>query len=136
MMREDQEYWQRLRKDRRSNWAVGMAAIASISATVSLTALLVDGSQYQARGNPLYWLLMLPVVWWLSSLGSFEPRAVRWWKPALLTSVAIATLACFMAVGKPDWGPTAFGLGVTLLSASLSAILLRGSLVAREGPAR
>lgn len=136
MTRQDQVYWQRLRKDRRSNWAAGFAGAATIAATVSLIGLLVEGSQYQARGNPLYWVLMLPVVWWLSGLGGFEPRAVRWWKPVLLLSVIIAAIALVLAVGRADWAPEAVGFAITLLSAATSLSLLRGSLVAREGPAR
>lgn len=135
-MRRDQDYWQRLRKDRRSNWAAGFAGVATIVATVSLIGLLVEGSQYQTRGNPLYWALMLPTVWWLSGLGGFEPRAVRWWKPALLLSVVIAAIALGVAVAGADWAPEAVGFVITLLSAATSLNLLRGSLVAREGPAR
>ena len=135
-MRQDQDYWQRLRKDRRSNWAAGFAGVATIAATVSLIGLLVEGSQYQARGNPLYWALMLPVVWWLSGLGGFQPRAVRWWRPAMLVSVAIAAVALVVAVARADWAPEAVGFAITLLSAATSVSLLRGSLVAREGPAR
>jgi hypothetical protein len=135
-MRRDQDYWQRLRKDRRSNWAAGFAGLATIAATVSLIGLLVEGSQYQARGNPLYWALMLPVVWWLSELGGFEQRAVRWWRPILLLSVVIAAIALVVAVARADWAPEAVGFAITLLGAATSLSLLRGSLVAREGPAR
>lgn len=135
-MRQDQEYWQRLRKDRRSNWAAGLAAIAAIAATVSLIGLLVDGSQYQARANPLYWLLMLPVVWWVGGLGGFRANRVRLWKPVLALSVIVATLAVVVAAGRGDWGPEAAGLAITLASAGASLFLLRDSLVAREGPAR
>ncbi len=136
MIRKDQEYWQRLRKDKRSNWAAGFAAIAAMSATVSLIALFVNESQYQARGNPLYWALMVPVVWWLSGLGQFEPRAVRWWTPVLVLSVIVTIIALAIALKSRDWAPEAIGFGITCLSALISLTLRRRSLVAREGPAR
>jgi len=136
VIRKDQGYWQRLRKDKRSNWAAGFAAVATMSATVSLIGLFVSGSQYQARGKPLYWLLMVPVVWWLSGLGQFEPRAVRWWTPVLVLSVIVTAIVLILAIDSGDWVPEAVGFGITSLSAAISFLLRRGSLVAREGPAR
>lgn len=135
-MRRDKDYWQRLRKDPRSNWAAGMAALAAIAASVMLIGLLVEGSQYQARGNPLYWILMLPAVWWSTGLARFEPRPVRWWKPALLLCVAIAGAVLALAIDSGDGTPEAIGFALTLIGAVSSMVLLRDSLVAREGPAR
>ncbi|MFN3675030.1 MAG: hypothetical protein ACK4TC_03550 [Sphingomonas pseudosanguinis] len=136
MMRRDKDYWQRLRKDPRSNWAAGMAALAAIAASVMLIGLLVEGSQYQARTNPLYWILMLPAVWWSTGLARFEPRPVRWWKPALLLCVAIAGAVLALAIDSGDGMPEAIGFALTLIGAVSSMVLLRDSLVAREGPAR
>lgn len=136
MMRRDKDYWQRLRKDPRSNWAAGMAAIAAIAASVMLIGLLVEGSQYRARGNPLYWILMLPAVWWSAGLARFEPRPVRSWKPALLLCVATAGAVLALAIDSGDWMPEAIGFVLTLVGAVSSMALLRDSLVAREGPAR
>ena len=135
-MRKDREYWQRLRSDRRSNWAAGFAAIAAMAATVSLLGLCIEGTPYQARGNPLYWLLMLPAIWWVAGLVGFERNRVRLWKPALAVSLLIATLAVLIAVRRGDWGAEAAGLAITLASTAASLFLLRNSLVAREGPAR
>jgi len=132
----DQEYWQRLRKDPRSNWAAGLAAIATLAATVSLVALLVQGTHYQARGNPLYWALMLPAAWWVSGLTGFEAKYVRLWKPILLLAVVIAGAVPFAGVGRSDWSFMVGAFVVTLVTAATSLFLLRGSMVAVEGPAR
>jgi hypothetical protein len=134
-MRRDHEYWQRLRKDLRSNWAAGLAAIAALAATVSLIAVLVKGTHYQARGNPLYWVLMLPGAWWVNRLAAFEPRAVRWWRPFLLLSVVVAA-AALIATARADRRPAAVAFFITLLAAGASLGLRRNSLVEREGPAR
>lgn len=135
-MRQDWDYWQRLRKDRRSNWAAGFAAVATMAATVSLVGLLVKGTHYEARSNPLYWGLMLPAAWWVNGLAGFKPCAVRWWKPALLLSVVVATVVLIVAAGRDEWVPEAVCLALTLVGAAVSLVLRRGSLVAREGPAR
>lgn len=135
-MRRDKDYWQRLRKDPRSNWAAGMAALAAIAASVMLIGLLVEGSQYQARTSPLYWILMLPAVWWSTGLARFEPRPVRWWKPALLLCVVIAGAVLALAIDSGDGMPEAIGFALTLIGAVSSMVLLRNSLVAREGPAQ
>lgn len=136
IIRRVSDYSQRLRKDRRSNWVAGFAGIATIAATVSMIGLFVEGSQYQAHGISLYSVLMLPVVWWLSGLGRFEPHAVRLWKPVLPSSVVIAVIALTVAVENGDWGPEAVGLAMTLLGGVTSLVLFRGSLVGREEPAR
>jgi hypothetical protein len=136
MMRRDKDYWQRLRKDPRSNWAAGMAALAAIVASVMLIGLLVKGSPHQVRSHPLHWMLMLPAVWWLTGLSRFEPRAVRWWKPALLLCVVTAAIVLVLAIDSGDGMPEAIGFALTLVGAVSSMVLLRDSLVAREGAAR
>ncbi len=137
MPRRDPAYWQRLRRDRRSNIAAGLGVLAALAATLSVVALAVPGPQSVARGNPLYWLLMLPMAWWGSGLARFEARPVRWWKPVLALSCLLScgTLAMVLARGE-DSTAQAIACGVTLLAAGASLWLLRGSLVALEGPAR
>ena len=49
----DDAYWQRLRKDRRSNAAAILAALACLTATVSLISIAVGGTHYQARKSSL-----------------------------------------------------------------------------------
>ncbi|WP_260597053.1 hypothetical protein [Sphingomonas endolithica] len=137
MIRRDPIYWQRLRKDRRSGIAGILTAIALVAATVSVSMILVSGSQYEARANPLYWALMLPMAWWVNGLTAFEPFYVRSWKAVL----ALACLASGASLAidiwhDDDWTVSAVNAAVTVVSAIASMIAYRGSLVAREGPAR
>ena len=136
-MRRDNAYWQRLRKDRRSNAAVLLAALACLTATISLISITVGGTHYRSRTNPLYWTLMLPMVWWVIGLTGFEARYVRMWMPVLVlasgVSIVVASVSMY-AVGS--WTGQTIACAVTLAAAAASLLTYRGSLVEREGPAR
>lgn len=104
---------------------------------VGVSVLVVPGTQGQARGNPLYWLMMLPFAWWAVSLASYEPTPVRLLKPAqvLAPLVAIASAATATRMGEdptPFWVATA----VSAVAAVTGWLLYRGSMLEREGPAR
>ena len=137
MSRRDQAYWQRLRKDRRSNLAVIFGIVAGLVSLVALIGLLIPGSQAASRGSPLYWALLIPFAWWGSSLGGFEPRAMRLFTPSLLLwpFVAAASLAKAWSDGE---GSTAWVIALIACSACSigAAWLYRGSVLQREGPAR
>ena len=137
MRRRDNDYWQRLRKDRRSNAAAIVAALAVLAATMIVISVTVDASVAESRANPLYWLLMLPGIWWGTGLMSFEPRAVRLWKPALAVACGASAIAAFVAMrAAGTWTGQTVACGVTVLAVAASLFLHRGSLVQREGPAR
>ena len=137
MVRRDFAYWQRLRRDVPSNVAAGLAAIAALAATVSVIDTLVGGSQFEARGNPLYWLCMLPMVWWVSGLTTFAPRYVRCWGLAMLLACAASGISLVIVVWRAeDWSMAAGAWILTLATATGSRVLYRRSLLAREGPAR
>ena len=105
MRRRDKAYWQRLRHDRPSNLAALLSAVVALAATVSVIDALVGGSKSEARGNPLYWLCMLPMVWWVSGLTTFAPCYVRCWGAAmLLACMASAAAGCSRRWSmKPRW---------------------------------
>ncbi|TXN43107.1 hypothetical protein FV228_22000 [Methylobacterium sp. WL18] len=137
MIRRDPAYWQRLRKDRPSNVAAGLALVAGLAATVSVIGCLVPGPHGAARAQPLYWLSMLPLVWWANSLVRFEPRAVPCWCSTLALDCFGAGAGLAAALWRAeDWSLPALGFAVTLASAGASLVVHRDSLVAREGPAR
>ncbi|MFV0623079.1 hypothetical protein ACBY01_03580 [Sphingomonas sp. ac-8] len=137
MIRKDRDYWQRLRVDRRSSIATLLTAVAAVIAIVDLTVLLVPGTHYAARATPLYWLLIVPVAWWISELAGYEPWAVRSWKVvlALLCGVNAACFARSVVRGEV-MVLEIVSFALVQCCAAASMIAYRGSLVAREGPAR
>ena len=137
MKRRDNAYWQRLRKDTRSNAAALLAALAALAGTLTVISLTIGGTHYESRASPLYWLLMAPMLWWVTGLTSFEARHVRLWKPALALACAISVTAAYVAIrAEGTWTAQTVACAVTLLAAAASLFLYRGSLVQREGPAR
>ncbi|MBP0491981.1 hypothetical protein [Roseomonas indoligenes] len=137
MRRRDQAYWQRLRKDRRSNAAAILATVAAVAANTALLAAAFPGTHYEARANLLYLPLMLPMAWWVLGLKDFEARPVRLWRPAMAVCglVSAGSLLVHLYQGR-DWMVPAIVLGITLAAAAASLLLLHGSLMDREGPAR
>ncbi len=137
MKRRDNAYWQRLRRDKRSNAAALLAALAALAGTLTVISLSIGGTHYDSRANPLYWVLMVPMIWWVTGLTSFEPRHVRLWRPGLAlacTTSLIATAVAMRAAGT--WTGQTVACAVTLIAAAASLFLYHGSLVQREGPAR
>lgn len=135
--RSDAEYWQRLRRDRRSNAAAILAAVSALFGTLGVITALLDGPHHVPRASLFSWLLMLPMAWWVSDLTRFTVQAVRLWTMAMKLSIAGASFGLLCAITRSD------DLLVPLLNFSLAAlaavaslILRRGSLVEREGPAR
>ncbi len=137
MKRTDQAYWQRLRKDRRSNIAAGLNAVSALVATMAFIGLRIPGSQADARADPLYWVILLPFGWWGSSLGAFEAWTVRLFWPSLAAwpLIAASALAGAWRQGE-DLTLWAGSLAVSVACSIGAALLYRGSLLQREGPAR
>lgn len=68
------KYWQLLRKDVRSNAAVGFAILSGLFATLSFVDILVtEKSQIGYRGNPFYWVIVLPFALWAGKRAVFTP---------------------------------------------------------------
>ncbi|WP_019998827.1 hypothetical protein [Aureimonas ureilytica] len=134
--RSDAEYWQRLRRDRRSNAAAILAAAAALFGTLGVVAVLLDGP-HAPHASLFSWLLMLPMAWWVGDLTRFTARAVRLWTTAMLLSIAGASFGLLGAITRSDDSLIPLlNFSLAILAAVASLALRRGSLVEREGPAR
>lgn len=130
-------YWSRLRKDAPSNWAAGLATVAVIAALLSVIDLSVPGSQTESRRNPLYWGLMLPVVWWASELSGFEPRPVKTLAAVTYAAPAVAVLCLGLSYAQDRaWTLPLISAIVAGAAAIGSRMCYRRSLLYREGPSR
>lgn len=135
--RSDAEYWQRLRRDHRSNAAAILAAVAALFGTLGVITALLDGPHHVPRAGILSWLLMLPMAWWVGDLTRFTARAVRLWTMAMLLSIAGVSFGLLCAITRSDdLLIPLLNFGLAALAAVASLVLRRGSLVEREGPAR
>lgn len=136
MARTDQAYWQRLRRDGPSSWAAGLAIVAAIAATLAAIGLLVGGAGV-GRGNPLYWVLLAPLVWWASGMLGFEPRPTRLLPAVTAIAPVLAALCLALALAQErDLTPFAIAFAVALAAALGSRWAWTRSLLRREGPAR
>ncbi len=143
---EAMDYWRRLRKDKASNLAVGGLVIGALATTVSLLALVFphsDGAMHN-RGNPLYWLLMLPFALWGWDLSTFSPHSVRTMRPAMIVLPTLCGIVLIMA-GHDEDVLGGFGAGfwvtlaaflVTVIGTLVSWVFLPRSLLRTEGPDR
>lgn len=134
--RRDSEYWQRLRRDKASNFAAGAVVFAVIFALLAWIGLLVPGSQMQARANPLYWAILLPFGYWGGTLGRFTPWAVKLMCVMFLAApIAAGAALLFIMLQTPD--QTDYGIfffAASSLASATGFFLYRGSLLQREGP--
>ncbi|NPD68134.1 hypothetical protein HN018_12245 [Lichenicola cladoniae] len=143
-------YWQRLRKDKPSNLAIGGLVIGAFVTTLSLIALVFphsDGAMHN-RGSALYWLLMLPFVLWAWDLSTFSPRSVRTIRPAAIVLPVVSLLLLVIAYNS-DKGVLdsshdtdvelwlfAIAFIITVACSLLSVLALQRSLLQSEGPDR
>lgn len=133
MNRGNDPRWQRLRRDKRSGFAAFLTVIAWVPVVVAIVMLSAPASQAAARGNPLYWLLLVPFAWWGASLTRYEAWAVRSIRPTQILAPVLGFGAIMIAsyIGH-DLLPFVVA---TLLSTTCSALawfLYGGSLLEQK----
>lgn len=116
--------------------AVLLALAALLMPTVGLTTLLVEGSHIEARGNPLYWLILSMPALWAWHLMDHTPAALHTIRPGLFATPLIAggvlALAAWMRVSDT----TSYWImrGVTCILTLAGGLAYNRSLLVREGP--
>ncbi|MGI4942881.1 MAG: hypothetical protein ACRYHQ_20345 [Janthinobacterium lividum] len=128
-----------LRQEKPANWAMAGALFAMLAATMGWLAVLVPTGG-TVRGNPVFWLLCLPLMGWTNALVRFRPWVVNSvWIALLLApslSVAALVLAQHLRDADPLLGPSsrldtpvAMGviLAITLLLSAAGGVALRAS---------
>jgi prepilin signal peptidase PulO-like enzyme (type II secretory pathway) len=123
----------RLRQDRAANVGVLAAFMAALPSAVAWMGLLLPLNRAADRSNPVYWLIMLPVVFWTLAAGSFAPWAVRLLRPVLLLAPLAAALALTVAFSR-DASPAPWlaALAISVTAALIGWRAYGRSLLARE----
>lgn len=129
-------YDQRLRRDVPTGIAVLLCLFALTMPAVGLTTLLVPGPQIEARGHPLYWLILgLPAVF-AAPLMEYKPAALRMVRPALFGAPLIAGAVLAFAARVHTGTMTEYWVMLALTAALTLAggLTYDRSMLAREGP--
>ena len=132
-----QAYWQRLRKDGASNLASGALILAAIATTLAALDVLLAPSRNTDRSNPLYWAILLPVIWWATALWSFSPWAARTMRPTAIMIPLISGVIFLVVVQSGGaFMLTLVALLVAVAGSGTCLLSLPRSLLQREGPDR
>lgn len=132
-----QAYWQRLRKDGASNLASGALILAAIATTLAALDVLLAPSRNTDRSNPLYWAILLPVIWWATALSSFSPWAARTMRPTAIMIPLISGVIFLVVVQSGGaFMLTLVALLVAVAGSGTCLLSLPRSLLQREGPDR
>lgn len=134
MSRATDPRWQQLRRDKRSGLATFLTGFALVPVAVGLIMLSVPGAQSEARENPLYWLLPLPLIWWAMKIARYERSALQFIRHTQIASPLLAAgLVGVAAIRGESATPFAIATLITFVCAAAGWILYSDSMLQREG---
>ncbi len=115
--------------------AMGCAICASLSMLIGWTVIIVPpgGSM---RGNPLFWLLMAPLLVWIWFLRKSSPWAVNSVGAVLLLAPCLSTLAVFVAPisrAAAGLGEGVLDDGARRLDSPMAMLIILGVTTALSG---
>ncbi len=122
----------RLCQDQAANIASLAGLVAGLAATLAWMGILLEPNRAADRATPVYWLIMLPLVFWGSSAIRFELWALRLLRPVLLLAPIFAALALWDAPGRPtsSLAPWLASLAVSATAALVGWLAYGRSLLA------
>ncbi|MCC2978473.1 hypothetical protein LK533_17620 [Sphingomonas sp. PL-96] len=125
----------RLQQDIPTGIAAFVAFLALLLPTIGVVTLLVKGPQIEARGNPLYWLILSVPAIWAWRMTDYSPGVLRTIRPILFAAPLIAG-GVLAAARVRDAGMTPYWimLALTCVLTVAGGLLYNRSLLAREGP--
>ncbi len=134
VQKPEDSYRRRLQRDVPTGIAAFLCLIALLLPTIGATTLLVEGPHLQARGHPLYWLLLgLPAIWsW--RMMDYTPGALRTIRPTLFATPFLAAAVLIAAhVAGRDMAAYRVMFLSTVMVCTVGGFLYDRSLLAREG---
>lgn len=126
----------RLRRDVPTGIAAFLCFLALMLPSIGLVTLFVKGTHIEARGSPLYWLIMLVPASWVWWVQEYSPRALRTIRPLLFAAPVIAGGVLALASSMPNSGMTQYYVMVVLsgLMSLTGGVFYDSSMLADEGP--
>lgn len=92
-----------LKRDVPTTVALLAGVAAAAMPVLSTTYIMVPHGYIASRSDPLYWLIMLPVAFWVWGITSFDPWAIRILVPVLiLAPVTDILIAKFCGLSGGD----------------------------------
>ena len=117
---------QRWKRHRLVNTALLLSCAAGFFGMLALVNILLPLDYQDNRGNPAYWVLLLPAAGWAMGVVNFHPWAVRGFRPfcVALGACSVAMLVALeRSAGTRDSG-IATVLAVASVVAGLAAWIL------------
>lgn len=135
MTNPDDSYRQRLQRDGPTGFAAFMCLLALLVPTIGIVTLLVKGPQIEARGNPLYWIILSVPAVWAWRMMDYSPGVLRTIRPALFAAPFIAGCVVMAASARGnEMMPYWVILGLTCVFTLAGGVLYDRSLLMRDGP--
>lgn len=114
-----------------------MVILAVPAAVLALPGLVIAGGQAEARANPVYWLILIPVAWLAGDLSGFGARQVRLMMPAIIVAPLLAIGCLTMAYARGDtitlW---IVATAMSIITALACRLYYNKGLLRCEGPDR
>jgi hypothetical protein len=95
---DDGDLRRRLRKDRQASIAVLAGCAAGLAAVLAWMGVLLPADRAVNRIDPLYWLMVAPLVAWALAATGFAPWALRLLRPILIVAPLAAAAALVWAL--------------------------------------
>jgi len=112
-----------------------LATSSLLPSLVGIVTLLVPAPQVEARGNPLYWLILGLPLPWVWKLMDYTPWALRGIRPVLWVAPFLAGfVATWAAIDRQDTEPYAWAIAVTVALSLVGGLCYDRSVLKHEGP--
>jgi len=129
--------WQRLRTDVPTFIASACVYLASVCVIVALLGLVAPDTGFP-MGQPLFWVLAVPLTFWAVSLGSYGPVSVAVFCSLMIADAPASLIILGLAFAK---GVSGIGLFVgaavaTVILVGAAAFFYGRSVLRAQGPFR
>jgi hypothetical protein len=137
MTRRQSPQWQALRRDVPTFIASAAVYLASVCVIVAFLGL-VETSASSPMGQPLFWVLAVPLTIWALALGGYGPRAVAILRSLMIVDAPAVLVILALAYVRGGADRTLFVV-TTILTIALTAAgvwFYSQSVLRRDGPLR